>query len=79
MNIEETLKELSKKDSSEYSISIMIDTKQVKANLSGLIIEELTSNTVTLDDDDKICVTVNIEDIKSITKDEYDCYDIETT
>ena len=64
--IKSTLESLSKKDYSDYSITLSISSHRFGTQLSAVRIEEIKGEEITFDDDDKICCTVNISDISLI-------------
>jgi len=48
------------------SITLVVKTPSFTAMLSGLEVERIEGNKITLDDDDKICTTITLENISEI-------------
>jgi len=50
----------------DYSITLVVKTPDFTAMLSALEVERIDGNKITLDDDDKICTTITLENILEI-------------
>jgi len=54
------------KSGNNYSVTLVVKTPSFTAMLSGLEVESIYDNKITLDDDDKICTTITLENILEI-------------
>jgi len=54
------------KSGNNYSVTLVVKTPDFTAMLSGLEVESIYDNKITLDDDDKICTTITLENILEI-------------
>ena len=62
------LNKLAESPRDDYSVTLIVDKIDFSAMLSGLIIEEVRDDKITLDDDDKITTTIELEKIIEIKR-----------